>query len=58
MYSHRKTKSCKLEENKTRESKKCYKSKEIWSEIENRFIAKLNGNVCKILEKIVVRFAE
>lgn len=58
MYRHRKTESWKPEENKIRESKKCYKSKDMWSEIENGFTAKLNGNVCEILENIVVRFAD
>lgn len=58
MDKHRKPKSWKLAEKKARGCKKCHQHEKIWSDIEIRFAAKLDGNVYEILENVFARFAE
>lgn len=58
MYKQRKTKIIETWREQTREYKRCHRFEEIWSDIAIWFAAKLDGNVCGILEDVVVRFAE
>lgn len=54
----KKQNSWKPKENETRECNRCHQNDEIQSDIENWFAVKLDGNVCEILENIVIRLAE
>lgn len=47
-----------MEKNKIRECKRCYRSEEIWLDIDIWFVVKFDGNVCDIWENVVVRFVE